>query len=169
MVLRRVLPSDDAAILEAFAAEDMSRQGDVHDPASAAAYARRLSANAFAFALDVDGLLIGIVAIDVDHENRLGWFSYWTRQSHRHRGLTKIAAATVANWALVEGGIERLELGHRANNQASAAVARAAGFVQEGLERDKFLIGDKRVDVLTYGRLRTDPTPGGPVFPLTAS
>lgn len=130
---------------------------------------RQLSENPFAFALDADGSLVGVVALNVDHENRLGWFWYWTHRSHRHRGLTKRAAATVANWALRGGGIERLELGHRANNPASGAVARAAGFVQEGVEREKFLIDGERVDVLTYGRLRTDPRPSTPELPLTAS
>ncbi|MGO1408991.1 MAG: GNAT family N-acetyltransferase [Brachybacterium sp.] len=56
-------------------------------------------------------------------------------------------------------GLERLELGHRANNPASGAVARAAGFVHEGTERGKFLVDGERLDVLTYGRLVTDPAP----------
>jgi RimJ/RimL family protein N-acetyltransferase len=166
-VLRRVLPSDAEAILEAFTSDDMSRQGDVRDLASAAAYARHLSENPFAFAVASEGSLVGVVALNVDHQNRLGWFWYWTRRSHRHRGLTKRAAATVANWALRDGGIERLELGHRANNPPSGAIARASGFLQEGLEREKFLIDDDRVDVLTYGRLRTDPWPVVPEIPLT--
>ena len=168
-VLRHVLPSDDEAILDAFTAEDMARQGDVRDPASAATCARRLSENPFAFALSADGSLLGVVALNVDHENRLGWFWYWTHHSHRHRGLAKRAAATVANWALRDGGIERLELGHRANNPASGAVARAAGFVHEGIEREKFLVDGARVDVLTYGRLRGDPRPSTPELPLRAS
>lgn len=168
-VLRRVRPSDSEAILEAFAAPDMSRQGDVHDLTSAATYARRLSENPFAFGLTTDGTLHGVVALNVDHGNRLGWFWYWTHPSHRHRGLTKRAAATVATWALSDGGLERLELGHRANNPASGRVAIAAGFIQEGLERKKFLVDGERVDVLTYGRLRTDPRPNIPELPLTAS
>ena len=69
------------------------------------------------------------------------------------------AAATVANWALHERGLERLELGHRVNNPASGAVARSAGFVKEGTERGKFLIDGQRIDVDTYGRLRSDPAP----------
>ena len=58
-----------------------------------------------------------------------------------------------------DGGLERLELGDRVNNPASGAVARAAGFVQEGTERGKFLLEGTRVDVLAYGRLRSDPSP----------
>ena len=77
------------------------------------------------------------------------------------------AAATVARWALTptaEGGlgIDRLELGHRTENHSSGAVARAAGFVHEGTEREKFLIDGVRRDVLTYGRLRSDPAPSTP-------
>ena len=83
-------------------------------------------------------------------------------QETRGRGWTTRAAATVADWALDHAGFERLELGHRVNNPASGAVARAAGFRKEGTERGKFLIAGERVDVDTYGRLRTDPRPGGP-------
>ncbi len=83
--------------------------------------------------------------------------------AHRGRGATARAVATVSDRALREApdgdGLERLELGHRANNPASGGVARAAGFVLEGRERGKFLIDGERVDVLTYGRLRTDPWP----------
>lgn len=49
------------------------------------------------------------------------------------------AVATVADWALTAGGCER----------------------------GKFLIAGERVDVLTYGRLVTDPVPGGPRLLLT--
>jgi RimJ/RimL family protein N-acetyltransferase len=62
-------------------------------------------------------------------------------------------------------GLERLELGHRVNNPASGAVARAAGFVHEGTEREKFLVDGERIDVLTYGRLRSDPWPETPYLP----
>lgn len=65
----------------------------------------------------------------------------------------------MADWALGERGLERLELGHRVNNPASAAVARSAGFVHEGTERAKFLVDGQRIDVLTYGRLVDDPKP----------
>ena len=77
----------------------------------------------------------------------------------RGRGWTSRAAATVADWALSDLGLERLEQGHRVNNPASGAVAKAAGFVKEGTARGKFLINGERIDVDTYGRLRSDPWP----------
>jgi len=45
-------------------------------------------------------------------------------------------------------------------------VALAAGFIQEGVERDKFLVAGERVDVLTYGRLVTDPSPATVLLPI---
>ncbi|HLS25155.1 MAG TPA: GNAT family protein [Beutenbergiaceae bacterium] len=167
VLLRRVALADAPAILDGFRAPDMSRQGEVQDEPSAAAYTRALVENTYGFALADAGRLVGVVAVDADLRNRLGWFWYWTKPSHRGRGLTARAAATVANWALGAGGLERLELGHRANNPASGAVARAAGFIQEGLEREKFLVEGRRIDVLTYGRLYSDPQPPTEELPLT--
>lgn len=59
-------------------------------------------------------------------------------------------------------GLYRLELGHRVNNPASGRIAIAAGFVQEGREREKLRYGNERFDTLAYGRLATDPIPLAP-------
>ncbi|WP_220347230.1 GNAT family N-acetyltransferase [Microbacterium bovistercoris] len=160
--LRRLRQDDAPAVLAAFrSAPDMARQGTVTTPAEAEAYVARLCDPAGphrAFAIDVDSALAGLVAVTVDAENRNGWFWYWMHAAHRGGGLVTTSARAVADWALgEEGGCERLELGHRVNNPASGAVARAAGFVLEGRERGKFLIAGERIDVLTYGRLRSDP------------
>lgn len=165
--LRPVRSDDAPAVLEAFASHpDMARQGDVTTLSEAeaqVAWLRGEGRRAVAIC-DAEDHLLGVVAVVVDDLNRLGWFFYWLHAHHRGRGLVSRAAATVAARALAaqaEGGwgLERLELGHRVNNPASGAVARAAGFVQEGCERAKFLIDGERIDVLTYGRLPSDPAP----------
>jgi len=106
-----------------------------------------------------DDVLQGLVCVSVDRVNRSGWFWYWMTADFRGLGWTSRVASTVADWALTKAGLERLELGHRANNPASGVVARRAGFIHEGTERAEFLVEGKRVDVLTYGRLRSDPSP----------
>lgn len=165
--LRPLGPGDAAAVLAAFSSSpDMARQGEVRSLADAEAYVARLAGRPV-LAVAVDDQLVGAVGVMVDEENRNGWFWYWMHAGWRGRGWTAAAAATVADWALGPGGCERLELGHRVNNPASGRVAAAAGFVLEGRERGKFLIDGARVDVLTYGRLRTDPVPDGPRLPLT--
>lgn len=164
--LRRPRVSDGPAVLDAFRSDtQMARQGTVRTVEEAHTYVKRLlddpQAHQVWAVTDDDDRLIGLIGVSVDQENLTGWFWYWMHAAHRGRDLTSRAAAAVATWALDPdgGGLERLELGHRANNPASGAVARAAGFIQEGLERGKFLIDGERIDVLTYGRLRSDPQP----------
>ena len=143
-------------------APDMARQGDVADLASAENYVSWLldpESRHRPWVIAVGDRLVGLVCVSVDEANRSGWFSYWMHKDARGRGWVTRAAATVADLALRQWGLEQLELGHRVNNPASGAVARAAGFVKEGTERAKFLIDGERIDVDTYGRLRADPAP----------
>lgn len=173
--LRRLRVSDAEAVLAAFASNaDMERQGHVSSLDDAHAYVSRLveaGSGHEAWALtEPDGdRLVGLIGIAVDEPNRSGWFWYWTTDAARGRGWTRRAAATLANWALTQRGLERLELGHRVNNPASGAVARAAGFVKEGTERGKFLVEGRRIDVDTYGRLRSDPPPAINAIPMADS
>ncbi|OCG75520.1 GNAT family N-acetyltransferase [Microbacterium sediminis] len=167
----RPLRRDDAGgVLAAFRSNaDMARQGDVTTPADAERYVENLLAPASAhrpWAVATGDGLAGLVCVSVDAKNRNGWFSYWMATAARGHGWMRRAAATVADWALTDGGLERLELGHRVNNPASGAVARAAGFVKEGTERAKFLVDGRRIDVDTYGRLRTDPPPRYEPLPM---
>lgn len=186
--LRPLRTSDAEAVRRGFAADpQMSRQGAVDDLESARAYVLHVtdaSRGRHAAAIDVDGVAVGVVGLRVTAEDRRGWLFYWVRSEHRGRGLASAAAATTAHHALSAPaeealpptppaldpdrpvtGLERLELGHRADNPASGVVARAAGFVREGLERGKFLVDGERVDVVTYGRLRDDPAPSTRLLP----
>lgn len=174
--VRPLRRSDAPAVLEAFAsAPDMARQGEVRTLAEAQGYVDHLTSeggSARAFAIEVGEVLVGLVGVVVDRQNRLGWVYYWLHAGHRGRGLATRAVATVADAALggpggrAAGCLERLELGHRVNNPASGRVALGAGFVREGLEREKFLIDGQRLDVATYGRLRSDPWPTTEHLPL---
>lgn len=171
--LRPLVQGDAPAVLAAFRGDPtMTRQGRVEDLADARAYVERVTdaAAPSVFALLSDDVVVGVVGVrPIDPDNRLGWFWYWTHREHRGRGLTADAAASVADWALGARGLHRLELGHRADNPASGGVARAAGFVPEGREREKFLVDGRRVDVLTYARLSTDPEPRRTRLPVEES
>ncbi|MGO1283547.1 MAG: GNAT family N-acetyltransferase [Brachybacterium sp.] len=171
--LRPVRVADAPSVLAAhLSASDMARQGTVTTLEQAREQVAWLLEEDRRATAIVDGrdALMGLVALSIDRENRSGWFFYWLHAAHRGQGLAARAGATVADRALSPSaaggwGLDRLELGHRMNNPASGAVARAAGFVQEGTERGKFLIDGERVDVLTYGRLRSDPGPAVPGLP----
>lgn len=137
--LRRLRASDADAVCSAFAScPEMVRQGNVTDAASAARYVAALvndddcadaagvdqtgddSADSTADAcddkdafavVDENDRLWGLVCINRDAANRVGWFWYWMHAATRKRGWTSQAAATVANWALRDGGYERLDWG----------------------------------------------------------
>ncbi|WP_298714731.1 GNAT family N-acetyltransferase [uncultured Micrococcus sp.] len=168
----RPLRDDDAeAILDAFQSgpEGMSGQGDVVDDESARRYIQRFADNAAMDAAVVantdTGQLLGLVTVMRDGTNRSGWFAYWMHPRSRGRGLATRAALAMASSELTDGGLERLELGHRANNPASGAVSRGAGFILEGTQRGHFLIDGERHDVHTYGRLADDPVPSTESLP----
>ena len=112
------------------------------------------------FAISVDGVAMGNVGIgSMEHRHGTGWVYYWVSAEARGRGLATLALASIADWAFTEQGLHRLELGHRTNNEGSCRVATRAGFVAEGVERQKLKYGSERFDVETHARLRTDAPP----------
>lgn len=162
MAFRELRAGDVARVLDAFTtdAAEMKRQGDVSDLETARAYVARMlegpDVRTLVAVADADRLL-AFAAVSVDHVNANGWVSYWSHPDARRRGITSQLVRALADRELGEGGLYRLELGYRVNNPGSAAVARAAGFIQEGLERAKFSVDGARVDVITAARLKTDP------------
>ena len=171
--IRRVREGDVAAVLDAFrSADDMMRQGDVSDEVSARRYVSWLQRpERRGYAVTCDDVVVGMVGASLDAAHRSAWVFFWMHARHRGCGVMARAVATVADGLLCaadEGGegLERLELGHRVDNPGSGRVARAAGFVVEGREREKFLVDGTRVDVLTYGRLGGDRWPTIEHLPL---
>lgn len=76
--------------------------------------------------VDDGGRLAGCVSVwPIDGAARLG---YWVAPAFRGRGVATAAARLAAEWAFAQG-FEVLELTIGADNPASQAVARKAGFV----------------------------------------
>ena len=161
--LRPLSVNDAPEVYSAFQSNaDMMRQGSIQSLEDARDYVANLihpESHHRPWAIANGSLLIGLVCVSIDEQNKNGWFWYWMTEGARGQGIMSRAAATIANVALDEWGLDRLELGHRVNNPASGYVARAAGFIKEGTERAKFLVDGERIDVDTYGRLKSDPIP----------
>lgn len=163
--------ADIDAVITAFEADDMAAQAA--EPINGENAARRWLApwlepdNPFvaAFAIDCRGMALGhVMAGAIDRRHQTAWISYWVAPRGRGKGLASAAVATLAEHCFGTLGLHRLELAHRVNNPVSGKVALAAGFLVEGLEREKLMylndVGQPvRFDVQTLARLRTDPAP----------
>lgn len=119
------------------------------------------------WAITIDGAAEGNVGLSaIDRRHGTAWTYYWLASADRGHGYTVRALATIAA-ASFEDGLFRLELGHRVNNLASCRVATNAGFIPEGIERQKLLYGAERFDVETHARLLTDSSPNLKMLPLS--
>lgn len=116
------------------------------------------------WAVVVNGLAVGNIGLSaIEWRHQTAWASYWLTPGVRGRGLASRGMVAATDWAFGEG-IYRLELGHRVDNHASCRVADRAGFLPEGIERQKLRYGDTRYDVELHARLASDPRPD--VVPL---
>lgn len=158
----RPLARDDApSVLEAFLSDpEMRRQSDVADLAGAERYIARLTSKGHESLVAADaGGAFAMVAASLDEQNLSAWVFYWSHPRARRRGITSHLVREFANRLLDEKGMRRLELGYRANNLGSAKVAQRAGFLIEGVAREKLLIDGEAYDVIMATRLPSDPWP----------
>ena len=86
-----------------------------------------------------------------------GEIGYWTVAASRRRGLTAEALEVLCRWAFDHLGLHRLELHVDPENTGSRRVAERAGFLAEGVVRQRFLHRGRPSDVVLYSRLATDP------------
>ena len=105
-------------------------------------------------AIDVDGELVGSCGLHSLTTGRLGpEIGYWIAAWARREGYAAEAARALADWALGHGA-DRVHLFTDVANTPSQAVARKAGFTQEGVVRSCLAYRDgTRADALLFGRL----------------
>ncbi|MEV0596365.1 GNAT family N-acetyltransferase [Nonomuraea cavernae] len=156
--LREWRDDDAPAVLAVFQEPDMRAQAPwpVVTLKDAMGWIAAWSGVGHAFAVTLDGRVVGNVAVTGIDAHDTGWVSYWTAPEARGRGVAAVATAQLARWAFRERGLFRLELGHRIDNPASCRVATKAGFRPEGIERAKLSYDGVRYDVERHARLATD-------------
>lgn len=106
---------------------------------------------------DVDGGFLGMIAIvSINQEANQGEIGYILAPAARGRGIATTALRRITDWALGERSLERVELRIDADNTASIAVAKRAGFRYEGTMRSVYFKDGVRSDTSVYSRLPTD-------------
>lgn len=112
----------------------------------------------FAVELPDAAALVGSVGLSSPHDG-VGELGYWTVATHRGRGLTAEAVRVLSEWALSRHGLHRIELVVDPANQGSRRVAERAGFLAEGVIRQRFQHRGRPTDVVLYSRLHSDGRP----------
>ena len=107
---------------------------------------------AFAITDAASGGLIGCCGVDDWTKEDVAQFGYWIGPSARGRGYATRAVVLLTRW-LFELGAARAFLTVEADNEASAAVARRAGFVHEGTMRAHSVWQGERIDVMWFAAL----------------
>ena len=99
---------------------------------------------------------LGYTALrDIDLEFGYGQITYWVRPRFRRRGIATEAARALADWAVSDIGLHRLEIRHSTANAESCQVALRAGFNLEGTARSALLHADGWHDMHVHARLGT--------------
>jgi RimJ/RimL family protein N-acetyltransferase len=107
------------------------------------------------------GELVGSVSLHhIDADQGDAEIGYWTAPAARGRGVASAVVDAVCRWAFETLPIDRIELCHAVENEASGRVAEKAGFQREGRLRKSFRYGDGvKHDELLWARLADDPPP----------
>jgi RimJ/RimL family protein N-acetyltransferase len=104
---------------------------------------------------------------EVDQVASSSGIGYWVAAAARGQGLATRAVRLAVDWGYSTLGLRRIELFHAVDNPASCAVARAAGFTQEGILRASYRYGDGQLhDEHAHARLAEDPP--GPIAMMPA-
>ncbi len=106
------------------------------------------------FAVVGDGEVVGSVSFSVVDPNVPEVHgAYWALAEQRGKGFITTAVLMVVDWALSELQVARYELRTDPANTASCAVARKAGFEEEGLIRCAYRRRDGELgDLISWSR-----------------
>jgi len=81
---------------------------------------------------------------------------YWVSPEYRGHGLAGRAARLLGDWAMVEHGMQRVEIRAATGNIGSQRAALAAGYREEGVLRSAGYTHSGRVDLVVFGKVRAD-------------
>jgi RimJ/RimL family protein N-acetyltransferase len=95
--------------------------------------------------------------VDLDLDTRQGEIGYVVAADARGRGVASRALRLIADWAIDELGLERVELHIDPENTASIRVAERCHFVREGVLRSVHFKEAIRADTAIFSLLRADP------------
>jgi RimJ/RimL family protein N-acetyltransferase len=110
----------------------------------------------FQYAVDLDGLLIGDLGLNL-HENLMqAELGFTFARAHQGQGYAAEAVRGLLEHLFVERELHRISAEADARNTASARLLERTGFTQEGLRLSNTWFKGEWTDDLLFGLLRTD-------------
>ena len=105
-----------------------------------------------AFAIFLDSAAVGTIGLHAAGAHNLYSVGYWLGTRYTGRGIMTRAVDRVAEFAFDAHGIHRLELYTVVDNEKSRRVAERAGFIFEGILRNRLELGGRYLDAALYAR-----------------
>jgi RimJ/RimL family protein N-acetyltransferase len=102
-----------------------------------------------------DDEVLGSIGLRDAGEQR-GELGYLVAAHARGRGVASRAVRLLAEWALTEAGLARVQLYTHVDNPASQRAAERAGFRREGVLRAYMLLRGERHDAVIFGMTKED-------------
>ncbi len=100
---------------------------------------------------DAAGAVLGAVGLHaVDRHRGRTEIGYWTAPWARRQGVAARALRLLADWALSDLGMRRVDLYAEPTNLASQRVAESAGFERGNVVRGGIALRGRRRDVIRF-------------------
>jgi len=107
--------------------------------------------------VDSEGRYLGGCGVNqIRREYRLANLGYWVRSSAAGQGVASRAVKLLAQWAMVNTDLIRVELVIAVANAASRRVAEKAGATSEGMQRNRLWLDGTAHDAMMYSIVRDD-------------
>ena len=108
------------------------------------------------FAIVLQHHVVGGIGLRIDEEDQRAEMGYALARPHWGNGLTLEAARAVMTWGFERYALHKVCAAAALENRRSWRVMEKLGMIREGLRRSHSKIGDKHVDYVSYGILRTE-------------
>jgi RimJ/RimL family protein N-acetyltransferase len=109
------------------------------------------------FAIDADGELVGRCGMfEFDHLARHATIGITIGMPHRGRGYGRDAVRVLLDYGFRVRNLHRVRLDTVSTNEAGRRAYLAAGFVEEGRQREHAWVDNRYVDLVLMGILRSE-------------
>jgi RimJ/RimL family protein N-acetyltransferase len=110
-------------------------------------------------AIEMDGELVGDIAIGLDHHGSIATIGYTLRADAQGKGIAREAVRAVVDRLFRGLGVHRVQADTAPENVRSVRLLLDLGFTHEGTSRDSYWGKGRWWDSAFFGLLATDPRP----------